>query len=520
VRTRAWPAGTTRRGLLLFDLASVAALIMLQSLALRAGVVPEVSWRPALAGTALVWVIAIIGYLLPGRRRIRPVPETLGPVLAGLTSAAGVTRAPRFAVDPRALGAGAVTLGRRGRYLIVLDAGLVHRAGADRLTAVVLHELAHVRNGDVELARLMVAVWRTVGVIVLLPFTVVSVVAGDTRDVWLGAGTAVVLYLLYADALRRRELYADRDAVANGADPGQWAVPAAIRLSMLRTHPTPAARRRALGDAGSSAASSMVGDSFLGLLLTGGALLMLAVLADRPALRPGMPAEWPHQLTAVAGYGSLVIALAALLTPPSERFRVPGAQYVPLAVRQRRSAAIRLSVVFGLVAALLFGFDPGHLVAGDLPERAPVPGARIPPPPAWETPRSAALSRQVRAWITAVGGPDTLSRVNRDREAMTSRLRATPARRIDWAGFAGGCSALDRDAAALDAGGPFPVAVGEVARVRLQGELRATTAVLCGRHSYTSREFRPLSDAGAHLARANDAAWTLRQAEFHYLISG
>ncbi len=76
----------------------------------------------------------------------------------------------------------------------------------------------------------------------------------------------------------------------------------------------------------------------------------------------------------MVGYGSLVIALAALLTPPSQRFRVPGAQYVPLAARQRRSAAIRLSVIFGVVAALLFGLDPAHLVAGDWPMRAPMPG--------------------------------------------------------------------------------------------------------------------------------------------------
>ncbi len=56
--------------------------------------------------------------------------------------------------------------------------------------------------------------------------------------------------------------------------------------------------------------------------------------------------------------------------------------------------------------------------------------------------------------------------------------------------------------------------------MELRDELRATMAVLCGRHSYTSREFRPLADAGVHLDRANDAEWILNQAEIHYLIPG
>ncbi|GGS14297.1 hypothetical protein GCM10010269_62020 [Streptomyces humidus] len=195
--------------------------------------------------------------------------ESLPGHLAGLLWQAGVpsTSAPTFLVDPRAMSVGAFTFGRAGRYTVCLHAGLLVRRQTDpsRFDAVVLHELAHVRNRDVDLAYLTVALWRVFLALVLGPYLLLNGwlsfqehVLGTARVYWdggapgpasfaLSAGLVVQTYLARADILRHRELVADHDAVTCGADPSVWGAQRSSRASgatrtrltrIWRSHPT------------------------------------------------------------------------------------------------------------------------------------------------------------------------------------------------------------------------------------------------------------------------------------------
>lgn len=231
----------------------------------------------AAAGT-LLWVLP----LWKGRPgRVVPVEMVdsrgdLRAELAALVAAAGLARAPRFVVASGKAGANAVTFGRPGRYIISLNDGLVVRRAADPrgFRTIVLHELAHIRNGDVTIAYATVALWRVFVVVVLLPYLVRTVEIlvrlppelrrGElplaTRNLLLAAFMVVLVYLARADVLRSREIYADLDALAWGGDAETWRrrsaaegrpgrVQAFARFARLwSTHPSWNLRLRSLTD--------------------------------------------------------------------------------------------------------------------------------------------------------------------------------------------------------------------------------------------------------------------------------
>jgi hypothetical protein len=211
-------------------------------------------WLPWASPALLAVLAAAIWLALPwwkGRRgRVVAVAEldadgSLRTVLDELTRTAGLVRAPRYVVDPASAAASAVVFGRPRRYTVCLHGGLIARRRTDpeKFRAVVLHELAHIRNGDVAVAYATVAVWRAYLVGVLLPGTVSQVwglVSGQllgigshsvfwpavrlqaVQDLLLSAFTLVLVYLVRADILRSREMYADLDALDWGADPAAW----------------------------------------------------------------------------------------------------------------------------------------------------------------------------------------------------------------------------------------------------------------------------------------------------------
>lgn len=286
-------------------------------------------WWPYVAAALLFAVAAVIYWVLPawkGRRsRVVDVRDLadggeLSTALSGLVAAAGLARAPRFVIDPAAATASAVVFGRFRRYTVCLQAGLVARRAAapGAFRAVVLHELAHLRNHDVAITYATVALWRTYLIAALLP-TVVSdcwqLLSGglfginsqsifrpaaqvtSTREVVLSAFLVMLVYLARADILRHREIYADLDAAAWGADAGHWHTgppgrPDRGRLAralaafseLWRTHPDWERRRYALADS-----SAVFGTSSLQMFLTGAAALILTdqLSSDLSPFLPG-----------------------------------------------------------------------------------------------------------------------------------------------------------------------------------------------------------------------------------------
>ncbi|MEU8352867.1 M48 family metalloprotease, partial [Streptomyces sp. NPDC048845] len=178
------------------------------------------------------WLLVFLVYwLLPVRRirRRRYVP--LGDDLPGLQQTlralrrkAGAERVNWLAqpLDPRV---SALAFGRWRRRYIVLSGGLLALRGRrpETFEAVVLHELAHIRNRDVDISFLTIAAGR-----VGLPALVLAVPAGVGWPLLWGIGTGslaagialslqalsllVVVPLSRRAVLRSREFYADARA--------------------------------------------------------------------------------------------------------------------------------------------------------------------------------------------------------------------------------------------------------------------------------------------------------------------
>ncbi|WP_051185728.1 M48 family metalloprotease, partial [Streptomyces afghaniensis] len=266
--------------------------------------VPRVEYWKGMAATAALLAVAALVYwwqpLLRERWR-RTVPAesldtdgSLVPELRALRELAGLTSGVRFRVDPTRTTSGAVVYGRFGEYTVCLHAGLLVRRATDPegFRAVVLHELAHIRNRDVEYASASTSLWRVFVVLALLPYLwhegtllVDGLTGRTTSPFWPGvasmltrsvlAGLLLVglVHLARADLLRRRELYADAWAVGCGAPASAWAhrdrdsaVATSVRrvTALLRTHPSWAERRRALAEPG-----RLSGVGALAMLLVG-----------------------------------------------------------------------------------------------------------------------------------------------------------------------------------------------------------------------------------------------------------
>ncbi|MEU6717115.1 M48 family metalloprotease [Nonomuraea sp. NPDC046802] len=246
----------------------------------------DFSGVPLGVGTVAIATVVAVYWLLPvwrtRRSKVTPLDAMdvhggLRPLLDELVSIAGLTRQPRFVVDPGAAStAGAVAFGRWRGHTVCLDGGLVATSDTqrDRFRAVVLHELAHLRNGDIGVTYVTIALWRVFFVLVLLPWAAVGLdilfFAGtpdarsqfapfNTHDRVLGGLIVLAVYLTRAGILRNREIYADLMAARWGASRKPWEVPAPQRsgvwsrlfagfVELWRTHPSWALRRTSLTD--------------------------------------------------------------------------------------------------------------------------------------------------------------------------------------------------------------------------------------------------------------------------------
>ena len=113
--------------------------------------------------------------------------------------------------------------GRPRRHFLAVSDGAAVAAirNPAAFDAVILHELAHVKNRDIDQTYLALAIWRAFVVAALLPVGVVLIFTGDLagwpRTLWRVAVLALIVYLLRNAILRSREF--DADARARELDP-------------------------------------------------------------------------------------------------------------------------------------------------------------------------------------------------------------------------------------------------------------------------------------------------------------
>ena len=117
----------------------------------------------------------------------------------------------------------AFAFGRPGRRFVAVSGGAavaaVRKPAA--FDAVILHELAHIENRDIDQAYMALAVWRAFVVAALLPAALLlafsRVLGGPQQVIWRMAVLALIVYALRNAVLRSREF--DADARARLLDP-------------------------------------------------------------------------------------------------------------------------------------------------------------------------------------------------------------------------------------------------------------------------------------------------------------
>ncbi|WP_092929581.1 M48 family metalloprotease [Actinopolyspora alba] len=281
-----------------------------------------------------MFTVAVLLYRLQPWWRIRrqrlvelrssDAPE-LTTYLESLVVETGLPRAPVFLVDPFNPRAGGLAFGHGRRRYVRLDAGLLtlFRNDPASFRAVVLHELAHVRDRDVPITYFALAVWRSFLITALAPLAVgllwVSWQDGAFRSSlgisWRVAGLVLLVHLFRDALLRSREHHADARVSAwlGSADPSLClpALPGTVTRwppVWLRRHPTPSSRVAALPEP-----TALFRPGF-GEHFAAGIVLQLGfVQFAMPIVTAGAPLDVLRSLSAVWGVSvALLVGFAAV----------------------------------------------------------------------------------------------------------------------------------------------------------------------------------------------------------------
>lgn len=225
-----------------------------------------------LLGVAALLVGGIVAYAIAVallRRRYRPFIRDHAPELwqsiGELAGEVGVSPPPGLRwqpLDRRAIG---LAFGPPGGRELAFTGGLVPLSIRDRpaFRAIVLHELAHFRNRDVDLSYYAIGIWRALLVVAIAPFLVVLVLSlpSDPGTVasfaWRLVALLPLVYLIRSGILRAREHDADvrastrepaiRRILAAAGDSAGDRPPAAWRR-FFAWHPTVSERVAVLDD--------------------------------------------------------------------------------------------------------------------------------------------------------------------------------------------------------------------------------------------------------------------------------
>lgn len=327
----------------------------------------------------------------------------------------------------------AFAFGRPGRRFVAVSGGAAVAAVRNpaAFDAVILHELAHVKNRDIDQTYLALAIWRAFVVAALLPLVVTVIVTGDLagwqRSLWRVAALALIVYSLRNAVLRSREF--DADARARELDPETQlgrvlaALPARTgrRARLLGwTHPPGQARAAALADPAPLYRCGFWDGLAVGLVAAIGAtaareivtlttttdgikLLVPAVIFGAFAGAALAVAMWRNQLLEpgtgtvkgwAAGSGlGLGLAAGSIIALPQAFGRLP------LAPDQLNPAAVGVFAVWIGLAVLVFMPFPvwvGHW-ADAWQQRAGMTAPRVPA-------RGGMVAAAVAAWaVMAVG---------------------------------------------------------------------------------------------------------------------
>lgn len=224
-----------------------------------------------LLGTGAMVLLGVLLYLgwpivKRRRRRLRPLAADVPQVadaIAQLSAEAGLRRPPRVLWNPLGTSGGALAFGLPWRPQLALSAGIVAACFRDRpaFDAVLRHELAHLRNGDIAKTYLALAMWWALVVGAIAPL-VVSLALGDNDAgtlwgfAWRLAILAALVLLTRNALLRSRESYADLRASGWDGDQGALrrvleampAPPTGRLRRLIGLHPEPARRRELVDD--------------------------------------------------------------------------------------------------------------------------------------------------------------------------------------------------------------------------------------------------------------------------------
>ncbi|SPB17717.1 Protease HtpX [Caballeronia novacaledonica] len=231
---------------------------------------PQTTWK--IAGVMVTLALGALFYwFFPlwklKSQRLAPIsrddPPGLLDALTELGRQARLSAAPSFVWNPLANGL-PVTFGRRGDYYVALSGAFVaHYFYADRpaFRAIILHELAHIRNRDIDKTFMTISACLAFVIVSVVPLFGITLLGGR---VWhaslflLAKATlwSALVLLSGASVLRVREFYADVQASQWDGSPAQvdrvlariGAASPHGPAAFLSLHPRGAMRRAVLAD--------------------------------------------------------------------------------------------------------------------------------------------------------------------------------------------------------------------------------------------------------------------------------